>query len=526
MKPWVPWVGAIFVGIVAIWLLLGLPLQGPYERIDYGIPPEIAAFAEDWPLANHDYNNSRATSHSPINSNTIHHLRLAWSFPIVGIGPFGGATSTPLVAGDRVYFQDGLANTYSLDRGNGSMIWQYRPNPSFFLGPNGPGIGYGTVFVGSDAFHLTALDIRDGHPLWTTNITPRPPIGMDIQPTVYDGLVYISTVPGIGDIYYTPGAIGVISALDVGTGDYVWNFSTVDTADIWGHPEINNGGGSWYPPAIDLRTGRMFWGTGNPAPFVGTDRYPNGSSRPGPNLYTNSLLALDHRSGELLWYTQTVPHDIFDYDMESSPILATASISGISQDIVIGSGKMGRVYAFNRSTGAILWECVVGRHEHDQLAALSNWTTVYPGTLGGVETPMAFADGVLYVAYNDLYTNWTYNANFMGLSPPPYIPPYQEGKGGLVAIQVDTGKILWDQKTDALPLGGATVVNDLVFTATLPGEIYAFERYTGNLVWNYTAPAGIAAWPAVAGDLILWPAGGGFGSGGNPALIAFQLGEE
>jgi glucose dehydrogenase len=110
----------------------------------------------------------------------------------------------------------------------------------------------------------------------------------------------------------------------------------------------------------------MYWGIANPAPFPGQPKssivpqdYPNGSSRPGPNLYTNSIVALDHATGKMSWYTQVWPHDISDYDLMIPPILATATYGGKQQEIVIGAGKMGQVYAFNRQTGALLWQTAV-----------------------------------------------------------------------------------------------------------------------------------------------------------------------
>jgi outer membrane protein assembly factor BamB len=448
---------------------------------------------------------------------------LRWSMNITGIGPFGGATSNPLILGDRVLFQDAMANTYLLDRDTGIPRWVHWFNATLVYAPNGPGVGYGKVFVGSDSHNLTALDIRDGSILWQTRISTIPTTGMDIQPVVYDGRVYASTVPGLGDIYYAPGGIGVIFTLDQETGAGVWNFSTVDSPDLWGHPEINSGGGCWYPPAIDTVTGLIFWGTGNPAPFVGTPDYPNGLSRPGPNLYTNTLLALEHRQGRLIWFTQVYPHGLFDYDFQISPILTTANISGSERAIVVGAGKMGRVYAFDRATGAILWVCVVGKHQNDQLALLQHgYTTVYPGDLGGIESPMASAEGKIYAVYNDLYTNWTPDSYFAG-NTTPYIPPYQEGASGIVAIEVDTGKIGWERHFDTVNTGGATVVNDLVFTATMDGSMYALDRNTGSILWTYRAPAGIEAEPAVAHDTIIWPCGGGLGFGGPPTLIALGL---
>ena len=142
-----------------------------------------------------------------------------------------------------------------------------------------------------------------------------------------------------------------------------------------------------------------YWGTGDPSPFPGTKDFPNGSSRPGPNLYTNSMLALDHNTGELAWYNQVKPHDLFDLDFQAPPIIADLEIEGEERPVVIGSGKLGRVIAFDRRNGDILWDTPVGDHQNDELQEipLGETVEVLPGFLGGVETPMAFADGVVYV---------------------------------------------------------------------------------------------------------------------------------
>ena len=146
--------------------------------------------------------------------------------------------------------------------------------------------------------------------------------GIDMQTTVYDGLVYISTVPGNAGIFYAGGGMGVIYALDQATGKVVWSFNTIQDQNLWGHPEINSGGGCWYAPAVDTGTGDIFFGIANPAPFPGqvksgniTQDWPNGTSRPGNNLYTNSLMAFDHKTGEVQWFNQVWPHDISDYDL-------------------------------------------------------------------------------------------------------------------------------------------------------------------------------------------------------------------
>ena len=182
---------------------------------------------------------------------------------------------------------------------------------------------------------------------------------------------------------------------------------------------------------------------------------------------------------------------------------------------MIGSGKMGRVYAFNRDTGALLWQTAVGEHQNDTLTVFPSGTTrVLPGILGGVETPMAYSvsDKILYVPVVDVFTDFT------PTSIDASTIDFAKGKGELVAINVNTGNILWSKVFESANYGGATVVNDVVFTATYDGKIYGYRTTTGEQLFNYTAPAGINGWPAVAGNTLVWPAG----VGADPSVIALS----
>jgi len=488
--------------------------------VGYGLeggsyPPEVAGYSEDWPLPNKDYGNTRATYDSEISSENVENLGIAWSFPIPGMGAYGAAASNPIIIGDRVYLQDLKCNVFALDLDTGEPIWSKFYNVSDILGPNGPAVGLGKVFVAKDLYNISALDAETGEEIWSAMISNVSTTGIDIQPVIYDGLVYVSTVPGTGDVFYSPGGIGVIYALDAQTGDVVWSFSTVDSTELWGHPEINSGGGSWYPPAIDAETGITFWGIGNPAPFPGTEGWPSGTSRPGSNLYTDSIVALDHRTGKMVWFHQVLAHDLFDHDFQISPILADLNVGGSEEKVVFGSGKLGKVYAFNRSSGEVLWSTVVGEYDETaQLDVLPNETTrIYPGILGGVETPMAYSNGVLYVPVVNMFADWTPTSlNSSTIN-------YNNGTGELIAIDAATGKILWIKLFDTMILGGATVINDLVFTAEYDGTIHAFKVDSGEELFSYKAPAGINGWPAVSNDFIVWPAG----DGDKPSLIALSL---
>jgi glucose dehydrogenase/plastocyanin len=507
--------------------------EGPPASIP-DVPSEVSANSDAWPLPNKDYANSRNASDSTITSDNVDELGVAWTFEIPGASAFGSAASNPLVIDDTVYFQDLASNVFAIDLETGEVQWEQRYD-ELVVGPNGPAVGYDKLFIAKSVHEFAALDLENGDELWSVELDG--PTG-SIQPSVYGGKVYATTIAGAiaqdgGDEElavrgYAGGTSGIIYGIDQADGAIDWQFQVVEEG-FWGNEEVNSGGGVWYPPAIDQQSGLTFWGTGNPAPFPGIEGFPNGSSRPGDNLYTASALAIDHRTGELVWYNQVKPHDLFDLDFQAPQVLATAEIDGQQRDIVIGSGKLGRVLAFDRSNGDVLWETPVGEHMNDELDAVPEGesVTVLPGVYGGVETPMAVSDGVIYVPVVNLET--TYSATggdaedgTEALQNAEATIDIPSGTGELVAIDISTGDILWQSGLPAVNFGGATVVGDLVFTATFDGMIYAFDRESGEEVWTYQAPSGINAWPAVSGDTIIYPAG----AGDRPLLIAFRIGAE
>jgi glucose dehydrogenase len=286
------------------------------------IPPEITQYAKDWPLPNKDYANTRATMDSSINSSNVNTLGVAWSVPIQGTGGFGSAAGiVPIIQGNNVYFQDLGLDVYSINKTTGKLNW-FTPFYTADIGPTGTGVAYGKVFISLDPFNTAALDANTGKVLWSQPISNTTEIGIDFQPTAYDNTVFTSSVPGSSaQSFYRGGAYGVLYGLDQQTGKINWSWNTIDDPKtFWGHPEVNSGGGAWYPPAIDTNTGMTYWGIGNPGPLAGTTNFPNGSSRPGPNLYTSSIVAIDHSTGKLQWFFQPQPHDINDYDLQISPI--------------------------------------------------------------------------------------------------------------------------------------------------------------------------------------------------------------
>jgi glucose dehydrogenase len=467
-----------------------------------GAPREYTANPGDWVLPGRDYDNSRSASDSPINASNVEQLEQAWSVPVAG-----SLTTVPLIVGHTVYVQDGTGVIYAVDRADGKVRWKTEAY-GFNIGPYGVAIADGRVFGAHGIAGVVAVDAETGEELWTRDLQTTKTTGLDIQPTVYAGTVLAATVPVSTAGIYTPGDRGVLYALEAETGKVRWQFDTVK-GDLWGNPDLNSGGGAWYPPSIDPDRGLVYWGVANPAPFPGTEEFPNGTSRAGPNLYTDSTVALDVESGKLRWFHQVHPHDNFDRDLVHTLIARTPD----GEEIVIGTGKGARVVGLDPASGDKRWETPVGLHRNDDLEQLSGPTEIAPGTFGGVITPPATADGVVYLA--------TVNAPAT-LSPDEtayFATEMGQQDGQVVALDARTGDVVWDTKVPGDPLGAATVVDDLVLTALLDGTLVALDRATGAIVWQTAAPGGINGWMAVAGDLVVVPVG----NGSPPRLVAYRL---
>ena len=433
-------------------------------------------------------------------------LRVAWRFSFPGLSGFSGFySSTPLIVGNRVLIEDLNSNVYALSRATGKLLLarRYRQMNG---GPNGLAVSGSTVY-GATATSEFALSVATGRQLWLRTLTTaKQPI--TVAPLVANGIVYTSTT---GE---DPGGRGTIFALSARTGDPIWSFDTILHA--WKFPKESYGGGVWDTPSLSA-DGTLFAGTANPYPFGGNPAHPNGASYPGPVLYTDSLLALDGRGGGLSWFDQVTSHDIHDFDFQDSPILVRA---GGSQ-LVIGAGKGGHVIAWNAKTHARVWQQAVGLHKDDTGLLPVKPTLVCPGLLGGVETPMAYAAGEVFVPVVDL----CFKESSRGSGLAFLQTNYTKGKGELVALSADTGAMLWRKALPSPNFGCATVANDVVFTVTYNGEVYAFQTKSGARLWSVRAPAGVNACPAVAGNMLIVGAGvlPEGSSTAQPAVVAYRL---
>ena len=459
-------------------------------------PPEARGGESSWPYPDHDPSNSRQAGVSPITDANIRRLSTAWSVPASG-----GLPTSPIVVGHSVFVEDQVGEVFDIDLPSGRVVWKSPPNGGYTVGPNGVAVGWGKVF-GVTTTSLFALNKATGRLLWSTRLTSTATEGVDVQPQVVGRDVIASTVPVSIRGLYDGGDSGVVDAVDESTGHLLWSFDTVDSPNLWGNPTVNSGGGAWYPPSFSPTSGLLYVGTANPGPFVGTPQYPNGASRPGANLYTDSTVALRISNGRLVWYRQEQPHDLFDRDFVHTMLVPVpAAGARPATTVVVGAGKGGYVLGMDPSTGKLLWRTPVGTHRNDKLAALSGPTEVLPGTFGGVLTPPASAHGQVFVA--------TLNA------PDTLYPDQTEYFGGktgtmlgqVVAIDARTGRTRWDTFVPGDPTGGVTLVNNVVLTATLQGEVLGLSMSTGRIIWHVQAPGGINGWMSVAGNTVIVPVG-------------------
>jgi len=456
-----------------------------------------------WPYPNADLAGTRAAPGSPIDAANVARLRPAWRFALNGYQtPSGVFASTPIAADGRVYLQDLDSDVFALDARTGRVVWKTHARQRSG-GPNGLVVADGRIYANTSRSTF-ALDAKTGKVLWRTKIVRGNNQAIDIAPQTANGLVYTSTVGLL------PGGKGVVYALDAATGAIRWRFRTV--LGEWAVPSQAAGGGAWWPVSIGA-DGTVYAGTANPVPWGGTPKLPNGGAYRGRDLYTDSLLALDGSTGRLEWYAQATPHDVRDYDLSASPVLV--------DDVVYGAGKAGIVYAWNAKNGRLVWKRAVGVHRNDLGPLPKRRVSVCPGLYGGVETPMAYAHGRLFVPIVDLCMQ----GSATGYEPLQNVDIAKRGRGELTALDAATGKPAWTTHFRIPVFACATVANDVVFTATLDGHVYGLAASDGRILWQTRMRAAVNACPAVDGDQLIVGAGADFSTLRNERyeVVAFGL---
>ncbi len=381
------------------------------------------------------------------------------------------------------------------------------------------------VYMGTLDAKLVALDAKTGKLVWETQIAdPEKGYSETMAPVAVDGKVLIGTNGG------EYGIRGFVKAFDAQTGKLLWTFHTIPEKGhegVWAvndatgrnmHRDIEAekaqlakdssfyqtlGGGVWMAPAVDLKTRTVFFVVGNPSP----DLY--GAERPGDNLYTDSMVAVDLDTGAYKWHSQYIAHDVWDLDAVSPPILIDVKDAGGKMiPGVLHGGKTGHIYVHDRGTGKIIRfsEAMIPQ-ENMWVLPTPEGARMLPGANGGVEwSPMAVNPKLRLAYAANLHQPMTYHvepAKYPGggklwLGGAFKVIPSEQQWGRLVAVNMDTGKIAWAVKTDQPLIGGVlATAGNLVFNGEGNGWFRAYDAATGKKLWEFQCGAGVNA-PAVS----------------------------
>jgi outer membrane protein assembly factor BamB len=489
-------------------------------------PPAAGRPAAGWTQPDADLASTRYVA-SAITSANVSKLGVAWTVPLTmnTTHTDGAYATTPVIVNGVVYVQDLESNVYAISLATGKVLWTHdydSPNG----GPDGVNVTGGVVYAAT-AKAAVALDAATGAQLWSRMLIGNDHEGIAMAPGFDNGTVYVSTVPANVRTVYGAGGQGILWALNAKTGAPEWSWN--EDQNLWGHPGVNSGAGLWYEPSFDAQ-GNIYLGIGNPAPIFGTKSYPLGSSRPGPDLYTDSVVKLSP-AGKLLWYYQLTPHDLYDWDLQNPPVLTTAG----GRPVVIDGGKAGVMIELDAQTGKLLWQRPVGGHDgHQNDGLLTEHATptshdplpakycLEPSLYGGMLTQLASNGSTAFAAVND-FALAASPTGFTG-SIASQTRAFDNAVGEMVAVNQDTGTVIWDTPLPSSPFGAATVTNDVVFTTTFKGYLYALDAASGAILFKTPMSAPTNAPVAVDGDYVI--AGAGFAQSGTQRnmIIAYKLG--
>ncbi len=480
----------------------------------------------NWLHTNGSYDQARFYPGTQINAETVKNLRVSF---VVQTEVVESMETAPIVVNGIMYLTTSYNHVYAVDATTGKEFWHYKhkmgPVTTFCCGPNNRGVAIsgGKVFMGTLDAKLVALDARTGALLWETQIAdPEKGYSETMAPTVVDNRVLIGTNGG------EYGVRGFVKAFDADSGKLIWTFYTIPEKGHEGVWAVNDatgrnmkrdiaaekaalakdssfwqtlGGGVWMNPAVDLKARTVWFVVGNPSP----DLY--GAERPGDNLYTNSIVAIDLDKGTYKCHFQYIAHDVWDLDAVSPPILVNVNDkAGKTIPGVIHGGKTGHVYVHDRK------DCSLIRFSEAMIPQENMWVLptadgarMLPGANGGVEwSPMA-VNAKLRLAYAlNLHQPMTYHveaAKYPGgsrlwLGGAFKVIPGEKQWGRVAAVNIDTGKIAWKYDTEQ-PLigGGLATAGNLFFFGEGNGLFKALDAASGKLLWQFQCGAGANAMP-------------------------------
>jgi len=497
-------------------------MPGTLPQITAAMLDGAGADPKNWIHPNGSYAQTRYYPGTQINTANVGKLRPAFVFQTAVLESMETA---PIVVNGVMFLTTSFNHVYAINAATGEEYWHYKhkmgPITTFCCGPNNRGVAIegDRIFMGTLDAKLVALDAKTGKVVWETQIAdPEKGYSETMAPAVVEGKVLIGTNGG------EYGVRGFLKAFDAKDGKLLWTFYSIPDKGhegVWAENDATGrnmhrdvaaekaafakdssfyqtlGGGVWMTPAIDRKTRTVFFLAGNPSP----DLY--GAIRPGDNLYTNSMVAVDLDKGTYKWHSQYIAHDVWDLDAVSPAILTQAKDgSGKVVDVVIHGGKTGHIYVHERGTGKLIRfsEAMIPQ-ENMWVLPTKEGARMLPGANGGVEwSPMA-VNPKLHMAYAaNLHQPMTYHveeAPYPGgsklwLGGAFKTIPGEEQWGRLVAVNLDTGKVAWGVKTPQPLIGGVlATAGDIVFNGEANGWYKAYDARNGKELWKYFCGAGV-----------------------------------
>ena len=470
----------------------------------------------DWPAYNGTLDGNRNSSLSEVNLSNVAKLQLQWTFPI----PFNGLETTPVVV-DGVMYATGNNQVYALSGKTGREIWRYeRPKTtgSTIAGDAAIGVNRGVAVLGDRIFYLTddahliALHRLTGALLWDID-TPEGAQGLyggTSAPLVVGDLV-ITGVSG-GD----NGIRGYVAAYKAATGELAWKLFTIpgpeDTgpaADTWKGSALALGGGAtWLTGSADTEANVLYWAVGNPHPDT------DGDERIGSNLYTNSDLAIDVKTGKMLWYYQFTPHDLHDWDANEPIVLVDAKWNGQDRKLLLHANRNGFLYVLDRTTGKpelaakmvnkLTWASGVSAETWMPQLLPANETTVQgtvtcPAVRGATNWYSTAYNSATRLYYVMTVEDCTVYVKAEDAGYRRYNNPADPPQKILRAFDIETGKVVWQIILPG-PLqsnysGVLSTLGGLLFFGESSGGFAAVDAGTGKYLWHFETNHAIRASP-------------------------------
>ncbi len=492
--------------------------------------------SKNWLLYGGDLGQQRFWPGKGINTGNVHGLHVKWVFQTGVIGSF---ENTPIVENGIMYVTTPYDHAFAVDAKTGAQLWHYEHKLGkvpYCCGPNNRGVAVlgDNVYMATLDAELVALDKKTGTKVWEVQVAdPDAGYSLTLAPTIYKDKVIV----GISGGEY--GIRGMITAYSAADGKLAWRWYTVpapdeaapDGAKGWEgayvekadginplHRDIagekaaaadpknkdawmHGGAGNWMTDTIDVKTGMLYATIGNPSPDL------DGSVRPGDNRWSDSLVALKADTGQLVWAYQYVPHDVWDLDATSPPLLGMAPDAGGKMvPVVISGGKTGWVYVHDRATGKLIRRSVamVPQENLFALPTEGEGTRMLPGANGGVEwSPGAFDPHSGYAYFVNLHQPMHYafkhepwQKGALWLAGAFTAIPGEKQWGNVIAINAADGKKVWEHKTDGPMIGGElATAGGLLFAGEGNGWFKAYDSKSGKELWAFNCGAGVNSAP-------------------------------